>query len=96
MKYVKKPIVVEAFQFGVDDWPEWFNDKVRVYGSLQIGDICIYDPLQCSIETLEGPMCGDVGDMIIKGIKGDIYPCEKDIFDAIYDFVETDDNGYNS
>jgi hypothetical protein len=90
MKYVKKPIVIEAFQFGVDEKPEWFEDKIRVYGTAQIGDIYIYEPLECSIETLEGRMCGNVGDMIIKGIKGEIYPCKKDIFDASYEVY--DDN----
>jgi len=99
MKYVKKPIVVEAFQFGVDEEPEWFIDKIRVYGEAKIGEIYIYDPLQCSIETLEGRMYANVGDMIIKGIQGEIYPCKKDIFDTTYEFdvfaeniMETDSN----
>jgi hypothetical protein len=88
MKYVKKPIVVEAFQFGVDEEPEWFSDKIRLYGEAKIGDIYIYDPSQCSIETLEGRMYANVGDMIIKGIQGEIYPCKKDIFDATYDVYD--------
>lgn len=70
MKYVKKPIVVEAFQLGVDDIPVWF---VSWFVN----------------EQHEGPTAYK-GDMIIKGIQGEIYPCKKDIFDATYDLVETE------
>lgn len=79
MKYRKKPIVVEAFQYKNDKKPEWFNK----YRSDE------YDP-KCAIfiDTLEGSMKVYPGDMIIKGIQGEIYPCKKDIFDATYDLVE--------
>lgn len=39
------------------------------------------------IETLEGDMRADVGDWIIKGIKGEFYPCKPDIFEATYEAV---------
>lgn len=74
MKYVKKPIVVEAFQFGVDKEPEWFvNSSVLIRDSY------------CSMPTHEGLMNAYIGDMIIQGTKGEIYLCEKDIFDATYE-----------
>lgn len=41
------------------------------------------------IETLEGTMKASVGDYIIKGVKGEIYPCKPDIFEAIYDCAGT-------
>lgn len=78
MKYVNKPVVVEAFQFGVDEYPEWFK------GNSQISLHEDY-PNCCKIITLEGVMEAWKYDMIIKGIKGEIYPCKKDIFDASYE-----------
>lgn len=40
------------------------------------------------IPTLEGLMQAVVGDWIIKGVKGEIYPCKPDIFEATYERVE--------
>jgi hypothetical protein len=40
------------------------------------------------IQTLEGDMHAEVGDYIIKGIKGEFYPCKPDIFEATYELVE--------
>jgi len=37
------------------------------------------------IETLEGVMIADPGDWVIKGVKGELYPCKPDIFAATYD-----------
>jgi hypothetical protein len=37
------------------------------------------------ITTLEGVMVAEIGDMVIKGVKGEIYPCKLDIFAATYD-----------
>lgn len=82
MKYVKKPVVVEAFQFGIDESPEWFMDA---YGIKVVFD---REPNSCAILTLEGIMEAREGDMIIKGIQGEIYPCKRDIFDATYDIYE--------
>ena len=42
------------------------------------------------IQTLEGEMIASKGDYIIKGIKGEIYPCKPDIFKDTYDLVEDD------
>lgn len=37
------------------------------------------------IETLEGTMTANLGDWIIRGVKGEFYPCKPDIFEASYD-----------
>lgn len=37
------------------------------------------------IQTLEGMMTAEIGDWIIKGIKGEFYPCKSDIFEATYE-----------
>jgi hypothetical protein len=85
MKFRKKPVVIEAFCLGFDDIPNWFMDKVST------NEIIIHDlgnPAGwCNIQTLEGLMRGGVGDYIIRGVKGEIYPCKPDIFIATYEPV---------
>jgi hypothetical protein len=81
MKYVKKPIVIEAFRFGVDKQPEWSENSGKVMIVCSPGRTCAY------IDTLEGRMTAEIGDYIIKGIKGEIYPVKADIFNASYDEV---------
>jgi len=85
MKYVKKPVVVEAFQLGVDDVPIWFFDDQNKTKRQLFWDIDKINFKECEIITLEGKMTAKKGDMIIKGIQGEIYPCKKDIFDASYE-----------
>ncbi|KEH89135.1 sugar ABC transporter substrate-binding protein [Clostridium novyi A str. BKT29909] len=41
------------------------------------------------IHTLEGDMKANVGDWIIKGVKGELYPCKPDIFEKTYESIET-------
>lgn len=76
MKYRKKPIVIEAFQFGIDKTPSWFDTSFLGNGSY------------CYIDTLEGEMRANIGDWIIKGIKGELYPIKDDIFRETYEAVE--------
>jgi len=83
MKYRKKPVVVEAFQFGVDEMPDWIM-SYRTKDNHWID----YNGFHFVITTLEGQMKAIRGDMIIKGIAGEIYPCKKDIFDATYESVK--------
>lgn len=40
------------------------------------------------IRTLEGNMKANIGDYIITGVKGELYPCKPDIFEATYEKVE--------
>lgn len=85
--YRKKPVVIEAFEWtgGLDqiEDPEWVVDAIR-HGEIyyQGGDAP-----HLTIETLEGDMRASVGDYIIKGVKGEIYPCKPDIFAATYEAV---------
>jgi hypothetical protein len=95
-KYRKKPVVIDAFRMGIDPRPDWFTDKVirneivtmNAPGENRDGpfDFC---RTCCEIKTLEGVMRGDYGDWIIKGVKGEVYPCKPDIFDATYEPAET-------
>jgi hypothetical protein len=94
MKYRKKPVVVEAFRFGVDFMPEWFNDEVKKK-AVQVWYIPFsesrpneYGFSHCDIRTLEGVMRGNYGDYIIKGVNGELYPCKADIFEKTYEKFE--------
>lgn len=47
---------------------------------------CILDTTDgITIQTLEGVMRASMGDWIIKGVKGEFYPCKPDIFEATYE-----------
>jgi hypothetical protein len=43
------------------------------------------------VPTLEGRVVGSVGDWLIQGIRGELYPCKDDIFRATYELVDTND-----
>jgi len=81
MKYRKKPVVIDAVRWaGQDifkDGPDWL---VQAY---ETGDIVIADEMH--IRTLEGTMKADKGDYVIRGIKGELYPCKPDIFHSSYE-----------
>lgn len=75
-RYTKKPVTVEAVQFTGENWQEiqrFVPDSVR-----------IYDMNGFRIKTLEGEMKVNTGDFIIKGVKGEFYPCKPDIFQQTY------------
>ena len=78
-KYRKKPVVIEAIQWtgqNVEEVEAFFNDG-------QDDDLLRGGPIV--IETYEGEATAQVGDWIIKGIKGEFYPCKPDIFEATYE-----------
>lgn len=90
-KYIKKPIIIEAFkwtggQYQTED-PEWITDAIKerkvVFGVDEDNKTT-----SMYIETLEGVMQANAGDYIIKGVKGEIYPCKTDIFELTYEKVE--------
>ena len=90
--YRKKPIDIEARQFyGRDDdlangtaLAVWCGGRHSLQGkSSDSTDVAEW----VEIPTLEGIMRANVGDWIIKGVKGEFYPCKPDIFDATYEQV---------
>lgn len=98
-QYRKKPVVIEAFQMTDDvrnavleftaqpEWPEWLA------GAMSKDDDapgCVrwhFVDQSVIIVTLEGNHRADVGDWIIQGVQGELYPCKPDIFEATYDKV---------
>ena len=92
MKFRKKPIVIEAVQWtgeNLDALKEWGAPVTVLPASNRpgLGEALIIGTLE------DGPNCeaihvADPLDWIIKGIKGEFYPCKPDIFDATYEPVE--------
>lgn len=91
-KFRKKHVVVEAIQWTgsnleeirnfvgsdlIEECVEFFDIK-RTLNKMLVG---------IAIDTLEGTMRVDYGDYIIKGVKGEFYPCKSDIFLATYEEV---------
>ena len=80
--YRKKPVEVEAVR-----WDGTNETEIVLF----MGSMFRKNPINCyelQIQTLEGLMTARVGDYIIKGIKGEFYPCKPDIFEATYELVE--------
>jgi hypothetical protein len=87
-QYRKKPVVIEAFKYGIDNRPDWFNDKVTTNEIMTfVGYNNKTEDFFCAIKTSEGVMRGDYGDYIIQGVKGEIYPCKADIFEMTYEII---------
>lgn len=77
--YCKKPILVEARQFtGVNflELQDWSNDLVALSD---------YDEDVICVHALEGPVWDKTGDYIVKGVRGEFYICQKDIFEETYE-----------
>lgn len=87
MIYQKKPVQVEAFQLGYQDIPLWFQGAIKDNFVSNIDAFLSSANETIKIKTLEGIMTAQHGDWIIRGIKGEIYPCKDEIFRATYDFV---------
>ena len=93
MKYRKKPVVIEAHQY--DGTRESASTIIRwAHAGLpdEANAVVRHDGHQMTIRTLEGNMTASKGDYIIRGVKGELYPCKPDIFAATYEPVEEDRN----
>ncbi len=85
-QFRKKPVVIDAWQSfdqcgeETTAYPRWIMDALR-------DGVIFADGAATKIKTLEGDMTVSNGDWIIKGVKGELYPCKPDIFAATYDAV---------
>ena len=90
MIYRKKPVEIEAWEFTRealktdDSWVRLYVDELHLI-SQYAGEV-----LYIEIDTLEGTMRANLGDYIIKGIQGELYPCKPDIFKMSYRLVDDD------
>lgn len=89
-QYRKKPVVIEAWaardliRVASSDWKALPKSVADAYekGTFVFCQDGIY------INTLEGSMKAESDDVVIRGVKGEFYPCKPDIFEATYDRVE--------
>ena len=84
-QFRKKPVVIEAFQNVVTGHTQAF--PTWLFEALTSGNITAVSDDALDIHTLEGTMRADKGDWIIRGVKGELYPCKPDIFAATYEPV---------
>ena len=83
MKYRKKPVVVEAVKCtgtNAKQIKDFAGDSCEIFflGEGLCGVV---------IHTLEGDMAVERGDFIIRGVRGEFYPCKPDIFEATYEAI---------
>lgn len=84
MKFRKKPVIIEAIQFTEESGPEIYN-WISPHQPISLRNL--NGEKTIVINTLEGEMTASLNDWIIKGIKGEFYPCKPDIFEATYEPV---------
>lgn len=84
-KYTKRPVEIEAVEWqgdfivnGENIAPDWMKD------ALDKGTAFFVDQGELVIATLEGEMKAKVGDYIVKGVEGELYPVDASIFRKTY------------
>lgn len=93
-KYIKKPIPIEAIQ-----WHGGNEEEIRAFAGKSVKFVKHFSAAEkmpwistsqtdLYIESLEGRVKADVGDYVIKGIRGEFYICAKDIFEESYEEVK--------
>lgn len=89
-KFRKRPVVIEAMQFDgridtylrIFDWMKSCGDTWAAAGEVR------YETPLMLIPTLEGMHAANPGDWVIRGVKGEFYPCKPDIFEQTYESVD--------
>ena len=89
-KFRKKPVVIEAMRWNVEAMIDDATDATTHAFFDWIGADA--HMVECQderllITTLEGNIYAEPGDWIIRGVKGELYPCKPDIFEATYEPV---------
>ena len=80
MKFRKKPVVIEAIQ--------WTGQNCKEISELMHSSNTVSPNVSIIIPTLEGEHEARIGDWIIKGVRGEFYPCKPDIFELTYEILE--------
>jgi hypothetical protein len=88
-RYRKRPVVIEAIQW---TGPETCESVFAFLGMEHPDDEADHSVIH--IPTLEGTMTAQPGDWIIRGVKGELYPCKPDIFAATYEPAEESGDGH--
>lgn len=88
MKYRKKPVIIEAIQWtggNFEELDDFVKDGLEYY--IHFRERGNKTQTTMIIKTLEGEHIASKGDYIIKGVKGEFYPCKPDIFKQTYEEV---------
>ena len=91
MKYRKKPVIIDAIEYlgdNIEELKEFCGDNLKItyYDTAwQVGKGPVIR--ETFIKTLEGDMRVVPGNMIIRGVQGEYYPCQGDIFEQTYEPV---------
>lgn len=89
-RYKTKPCEIEAIKWmgtNLEDVLEFANNKIIYHEITDRGSGKLLG-YEISIETLEGIMLASKGDYIIKGLRGEFYPCKSDVFEKKYEVIE--------
>jgi len=90
-KYRKKPVEIEAVKWTGDNHREMFNflggEDADYITAIGVNFYIDWTKIEGGliIKTLEGEHIATIGDYIIKGVKGEYYPCKPDIFEITYE-----------
>lgn len=82
--YRSKPVVKEAIQWTGDNWEQVSELGRRAHN----GNAKLYSDDTLVIVTLEGDMIASLGDFIVIGVKGELYPCKPDIFERSHELIK--------
>lgn len=82
----KKPVVIDAMRWDGENIKAMADFIGRTSPLSNVADMTHFREVH--LQTLEGPMVARVGDWIIRGVKGELYPCKPDIFAATYEAVD--------
>jgi len=82
-RYRKKPVEIEAEQFVV-----WDMKKIPPFVTIQGVTFPVTKEATIMVPTLEGQHIASNLDWIIRGVKGELYPCKPDIFELTYDKID--------
>lgn len=89
MKYRKKTVEIEAIQWNglnIEEIFDFFGEDNVKFTSVKEPNGDVY--LVCQITTLKGIVIANINDYIIKGVRGEVYPCKPNIFKQTYEKVE--------
>lgn len=82
-QYRKKPVVISAVQWTGENVNEIQEFCANAKFGVEIGG-----SKKLEIQTLEGTMRADIRDYIIRGVKGEFYPCKPDVFEKTYEPIQ--------
>lgn len=95
MKYKKKPLPVEAFKWTADikqdNYPGWFFEAICINDIWIVGGNT--ENARLMVKTADEIMEASIGDYILHGADGEIYPCKKDVFEYVYELDNQNEFG---